>query len=124
MLKIAEFATLNDRLVAMNLSAPFLCTFFQEPMLKMLPHADILFGNEAVVYSLSPLLSFMPYVAQKLRGGTMHSLVENISYDMFVILHRGGLRPNNLFHLKIGKNIVIASSGKTDFQFLKILIFS
>ena len=55
MLKIAEFATLNDRLVAMNLSAPFLCTFFQEPMLKMLPHVDVLFGNEAVICSLSPL---------------------------------------------------------------------
>jgi len=30
----------------MNLSAPFLCEFFQKPMLAAFPYVDILFGNE------------------------------------------------------------------------------
>jgi adenosine kinase len=30
----------------MNLSAPFLCQFFKDQMLKILPHCDFVFGNE------------------------------------------------------------------------------
>ena len=30
----------------MNLSAPFLSQFFKEPMKKVLPYCDIVFGNE------------------------------------------------------------------------------
>jgi adenosine kinase len=46
MLQVAQFAASNDRLFSMNLSAPFLCTFYKEQMLKLLPYVDILFGNE------------------------------------------------------------------------------
>lgn len=37
----------EDKLFAMNLSAPFLCQFFKDPMLAALPHVDIIFGNES-----------------------------------------------------------------------------
>ncbi|KAI8794902.1 adenosine kinase [Biomphalaria glabrata] len=47
MLRIAKFASENNKTVLMNMSAPFLCTFFKEPMLKMLPYADYWFGNES-----------------------------------------------------------------------------
>merc|ERR1719422_2601852 len=47
MLRIAKFAAENDKVVAMNMSAPFLCTFFKEQMLQMLPYADYWFGNES-----------------------------------------------------------------------------
>lgn len=40
----------------MNLSAPFLCEFFSEPMTKALPYVDILFGNETVIIVASFLL--------------------------------------------------------------------
>lgn len=30
----------------MNLSAPFLCEFYQKPMMAAFPYVDILFGNE------------------------------------------------------------------------------
>uniref|UniRef100_A0A2C9LLQ5 Adenosine kinase n=1 Tax=Biomphalaria glabrata TaxID=6526 RepID=A0A2C9LLQ5_BIOGL len=46
-LRIAKFASENNKTVLMNMSAPFLCTFFKEPMLKMLPYADYWFGNES-----------------------------------------------------------------------------
>ena len=32
----------------MNLSAPFLCQFFKEPMMNAMPYVDLLFGNESV----------------------------------------------------------------------------
>lgn len=47
MVRIAKFAAEKNKVVAMNMSAPFLCTFFKEHMLKMLPYADYWFGNES-----------------------------------------------------------------------------
>ncbi|CAL1530611.1 unnamed protein product [Lymnaea stagnalis] len=47
MLRIAKFAADNNKIVSMNMSAPFLCTFFKEPMLKLLPYVDYWFGNES-----------------------------------------------------------------------------
>lgn len=46
MLDIARFASSHNRTYALNLSAPFLCSVFKEPMLRLLPYVDILFGNE------------------------------------------------------------------------------
>jgi len=46
MLEMAKFAAANDRIFSMNLSAPFLCTLFKDPMMQLLPYVDILFGNE------------------------------------------------------------------------------
>ncbi|XP_022319650.2 uncharacterized protein LOC111122288 isoform X1 [Crassostrea virginica] len=46
-LRIAKHAQESGKVFTMNLSAPFLCQFFKEPMLKTLPFVDILFGNES-----------------------------------------------------------------------------
>lgn len=46
MLRLATHAATNDKVVLMNMSAPFLCSFFKEPMLKLLPYVDYMFGNE------------------------------------------------------------------------------
>jgi len=43
---VARHAYENDKMFMMNLSAPFLCEFFQKPMLAAFPYVDILFGNE------------------------------------------------------------------------------
>lgn len=46
MLAIGQYAASHNKLFAMNLSAPFLCQFYREPMDKVLPYVDILFANE------------------------------------------------------------------------------
>ena len=46
MVKVAQHAGLTGKHFAMNLSAPFLCQFFKDPMLKVMAHANIVFGNE------------------------------------------------------------------------------
>jgi len=46
MIKVAEHAGVTGKHFAMNLSAPFLAQFFKEPMLKVMAHSDIVFGNE------------------------------------------------------------------------------
>lgn len=43
---MAKHAYENNKIFMMNLSAPFLCEFFQKPMLAAFPYVDILFGNE------------------------------------------------------------------------------
>ena len=37
----------------MNLNAAFLCQLFKEPMMKVMPYVDILFGNETVSVPVS-----------------------------------------------------------------------
>ncbi|KAG8182286.1 hypothetical protein JTE90_029356 [Oedothorax gibbosus] len=52
-MQIAKHACENNKPFTMNLSAPFLCQFFKEPMMAAMPYVDILFGNdqEAVTFA-------------------------------------------------------------------------
>ncbi|XP_031562897.1 adenosine kinase 2-like [Actinia tenebrosa] len=43
---VGKHAAENNKMFMMNLSAPFLCQFFKEQMMKAMPYIDILFGNE------------------------------------------------------------------------------
>ncbi|XP_073437144.1 adenosine kinase isoform X1 [Dendrobates tinctorius] len=45
-LKVATQSSENNKIFSMNLSAPFISQFFKEPLMKVLPYVDILFGNE------------------------------------------------------------------------------
>lgn len=45
-LTIGQHAQEHNKIFCMNLSAPFLCEFFKDPMMKAFPYIDILFGNE------------------------------------------------------------------------------
>ena len=53
MLMVAQYAASVDKMFSMNLSAPFLCSIFKEPMSKLLPYVDILFGNEGEATAFS-----------------------------------------------------------------------
>ncbi|XP_075933219.1 adenosine kinase isoform X1 [Anarhichas minor] len=45
-LKVAKHASENNKLFCMNLSAPFICQFFKDNLMQVLPYVDVLFGNE------------------------------------------------------------------------------
>lgn len=47
-LRLAKHSHEKKKTFTFNLSAPFLCQFFKEPMMAVLPYVDILFGNETV----------------------------------------------------------------------------
>lgn len=47
-MKVAKHASDNNKIFCMNLSAPFISQFFKEPLMKVMPYVDILFGNETV----------------------------------------------------------------------------
>ncbi|KAK7112598.1 uncharacterized protein [Littorina saxatilis] len=47
MLRLAKHAKETGKTYCMNLSAPFLCSVFKEPMMKVIPYVDYLFCNES-----------------------------------------------------------------------------
>eukprot|EP00096_Caligus_rogercresseyi_P011289 TRINITY_DN43_c0_g1_i1.p1 TRINITY_DN43_c0_g1~~TRINITY_DN43_c0_g1_i1.p1 ORF type:complete len:343 (-),score=117.80 TRINITY_DN43_c0_g1_i1:138-1166(-) len=48
MMKVGEFVGKDaSKTYALNLSAPFICSFFKEPLDKVIRHADIIFCNES-----------------------------------------------------------------------------
>ncbi|OQR71584.1 adenosine kinase-like [Tropilaelaps mercedesae] len=53
MVLVGQHATSENKLFCMNLSAPFLCQFFHDQMMKVMPYVDILFGNEAEAKELA-----------------------------------------------------------------------
>lgn len=47
-MQLATHAHANKHTFMMNLSAPFVSQFYKEPLAKMLPYVDVMFGNEEV----------------------------------------------------------------------------
>lgn len=45
-LKVAQYASEKNKIFALNLSAPFICQFFKDSLMKVMPYVDVLFGNE------------------------------------------------------------------------------
>jgi len=43
---MGSHAAEKDKTFCMNLSAPFICEFFKDPMMAAFPYVDIIFGNE------------------------------------------------------------------------------
>lgn len=56
MLLMAKHANEENKIYCTNLSAPFLCDFFKEPQMKLMPYVDYLFGNETVSDTCIPLV--------------------------------------------------------------------
>jgi len=57
-LELAKHGCDNNNYVMTNLSAPFLCQFFSEPMMKFFPYVDVLFGNETEAVAFSKQQNF------------------------------------------------------------------
>lgn len=57
-LALAKHANETDKIFMMNLSAPFLCEFFRNPMLAALPYVDIVFGNETEADTFAKVNNF------------------------------------------------------------------
>jgi len=53
MLSMAKHSHDNNKTFILNLSAPFICQFFADPMMALMPYVDILFGNESEAVAFS-----------------------------------------------------------------------
>ncbi|KAF2353685.1 Carbohydrate kinase PfkB, partial [Trinorchestia longiramus] len=52
---IGKHALEHNKVFCMNLSAPFLCEFFKDPMMQAFPYIDIIFGNETEAAKFSEI---------------------------------------------------------------------
>jgi len=48
----------QEKTFLLNLSAPFICEFFKDPMMEVLPYVDVLFGNESEFLTFSKVHEF------------------------------------------------------------------
>lgn len=55
---VAKHAYESNKMFMMNLSAPFLCEYYQEPMMDAFPYVDILFGNETEAETFAKVNDF------------------------------------------------------------------
>lgn len=52
-LEIAKVALEKNKVLSMNLSAPYICELYNRDLTPLLPYIDILFGNETVIITFS-----------------------------------------------------------------------
>ncbi|CAC5409659.1 E2.7.1.20 [Mytilus coruscus] len=88
-LRIAKHSYEKKKTFCMNLSAPFLCQFFKDPMLQTLPYVDILFGNETEAETFAKENNLettdRKEIAKKLAGWKK----ENTSKSRVVVITQG-----------------------------------
>ena len=46
-LEIAKHACEHDKVYCLNFAAPFICSFFHDPLMSIIPYADFVFANES-----------------------------------------------------------------------------
>jgi len=72
MIAVGEHSAQNGKTFCMNISAPFLCMAFMEPMLKVMPYVDVVFGNETEAAAFSQAMNFnltdVKEIAKKIAG--------------------------------------------------------
>lgn len=57
-MELADIANQHGKTLMTNLSAQFICQFFTEPLMNLLPYVDVLYGNETEAAALSNALNF------------------------------------------------------------------
>lgn len=58
MLELGKHASKHNKIFSTNLSAPFLCQFFSEQQMSVMPYVDFLFGNETEFAAFSKHQNF------------------------------------------------------------------
>jgi len=123
MVKVAQHAGLTGKHFAMNLSAPFLCQFFKDPMLKVMAHANIVFGNETEADAFGEAMGYetkdRKEIAKKiaempLEGVSPRSRVVVITQgsDPVLVIENGKLTE---YHAKVlPKESIVDTNGAGD----------
>ncbi|KAB0793589.1 hypothetical protein PPYR_13209 [Photinus pyralis] len=57
-LTVAKYSAGHAKTFAFNISAPFIANLYRDDILELLPHVDILFGNEAEIRALADVLGY------------------------------------------------------------------
>ncbi|RXG53599.1 hypothetical protein Avbf_11442, partial [Armadillidium vulgare] len=99
-LEVGRHASENNKVFSMNLSAPFLCEFFSEAMMKAFPYIDILFGNETEAAKFSEVQKLGTSDVREIALRAAELPKENKNRSRIVIVTQGA------------DNVVVAQDGK------------
>jgi adenosine kinase len=106
-LELAKHACMENKYCAMNLSAPFLCQFFSEPMMKCLPYIDLLFANETEAAAFSKMANLETDDIKEIALKTAALDKLNKNRERMVVFTQGCLPTIVAFEGKITEYAVI-----------------
>ncbi len=109
MLHIAEYAGKEGKYFCFNLSAPFLCQAFKEPMMKVMPYVDLLFGNESEAEAFAKEQNFgttdIKTIAKKMaalpkfNGSRVRTVVITQGSNPTVVYKNGEIKEYPVIHI-------------------------
>lgn len=106
----------------MNLSAPFLCEFYKEPMLAALPYVDVLFGNETEADTFAKVNDFQTTDRKEIALKVSQMRKMNEKRKRIVVITQGAdnilvAKDNQLLEfpaIKLPKEKVVDTNGAGD----------
>ncbi|XP_028286882.1 adenosine kinase-like isoform X2 [Parambassis ranga] len=121
-LKVAKHASDKNKIFCMNLSAPFISQFFKEPLMKIMPYVDILFGNETEAATFAKEQGFETDDIAEIAKMTQNLPKENKSRQRVVVFTQGkddtvatvGERVTMFPVLDIDQNDIVDTNGAGD----------
>ncbi|XP_047232850.1 adenosine kinase-like isoform X2 [Girardinichthys multiradiatus] len=121
-LKVAKHAAENGKIFCMNLSAPFISQFFKEPLMKVMPYVDILFGNETEAATFAKELGFETDDIAVIAHKTQNLPKENAKRQRLVVFTQGkddtvatvGDKVTMFPVLDINQNDIVDTNGAGD----------
>ncbi|XP_064418627.1 adenosine kinase isoform X2 [Latimeria chalumnae] len=88
-LKVATHASEKNKVFSLNLSAPFISQFFKEPMMKVMPYVDVLYGNETEAATFAREQGFETEDIKEIARKTQALLKANEKRQRIVIFTQG-----------------------------------
>lgn len=108
-LKVGKLACEKNKVFCMNLSAPFLCECFKEPMLQAFPYVDLIFGNETEAAKFAEIQGFETTCIKEIALKTAALPKENKKRSRTVVFTQGA------------ENVILAKDGEvTEFPVKKL----
>ncbi|XP_023264274.1 adenosine kinase-like, partial [Seriola lalandi dorsalis] len=108
-LKVAKHASENNKIFCLNLSAPFICQFFKDNLMQVMPYVDVLFGNETEAAAFAKEQDFETKDIKEIAKKAQALPKDNTKRQRIVVLTQGK------------DQTVLASSDKVEtFPVLKI----
>lgn len=90
-LDVANHAYENKKPFIMNLSAEFICKFFKEKFMQVMPYVDILFGNEAEALAFAENTDFANKSIKEIAVAISKLPKKDESKERIVIITQGTL---------------------------------
>ncbi|KAM7408823.1 hypothetical protein PAMA_002511 [Pampus argenteus] len=88
-LKVAKHASENNKLFCLNLSAPFICQFFKDNLMQVMPYVDVLFGNETEAAAFAEALDFETKDIKEIAKKAQALTKDNGDRGRIVVLTQG-----------------------------------